>query len=125
MNVLGRQIHLIAVLRLANPSWTTSGLTCRSLHVLRHHADPHSARRLTLRQSLLKTSPRPSSTLSDASPAPPTTWVDRMPKSVRPYLYLTRIDKPIGTLLLFYPCGRSPRLMPVLPELTGVLLLDG
>ncbi|KAF9534152.1 4-hydroxybenzoate polyprenyl transferase [Crepidotus variabilis] len=26
---------------------------------------------------------------------------------VRPYLYLTRIDKPIGTLLLFYPCAWS------------------
>jgi hypothetical protein len=34
-----------------------------------------------------------------------TTWVDRLPAKVRPYLYLTRIDKPIGTLLLFYPCG--------------------
>lgn len=35
----------------------------------------------------------------------PTTWVDRLPDKVQPYLYLTRIDKPIGTLLLFYPCG--------------------
>ena len=33
------------------------------------------------------------------------TWVDRLPAKIRPYLYLTRIDKPIGTLLLFYPCG--------------------
>ncbi|KAL1944304.1 hypothetical protein VTO73DRAFT_3489 [Trametes versicolor] len=107
MNVLGRQIHLIPVLRSANHSWGTSGLVCRSLHALRHHAGPQSARRLTLRQSLLKTAPRRSSTLSDASPAPPTTWVDRMPKPVRPYLYLTRIDKPIGTLLLFYPCAWS------------------
>lgn len=37
--------------------------------------------------------------------APAKTWVDRLPARVRPYLYLTRIDKPIGTLLLFYPCG--------------------
>ncbi|PFH52535.1 hypothetical protein AMATHDRAFT_139617 [Amanita thiersii Skay4041] len=35
------------------------------------------------------------------------TWVDRLPKNVAPYLYLTRIDKPIGTLLLFYPCAWS------------------
>ncbi|SRR6266576_1628648 len=35
-----------------------------------------------------------------------TTWVDRLPVAVRPYLYLTRIDKPIGTLLLYYPCGK-------------------
>src|SRR6266508_714508 len=32
------------------------------------------------------------------------TWVDYLPRTVQPYLYLTRIDKPIGTLLLFYPC---------------------
>lgn len=36
---------------------------------------------------------------------PPTTWIDRFPASVRPYIYLTRVDKPIGTLLLFYPCS--------------------
>ena len=40
-----------------------------------------------------------------SSPVPQTTWVDRLPPKVQPYLYLTRIDKPIGTLLLFYPCG--------------------
>ena len=42
-------------------------------------------------------------------PTPPVqqTWVDRLPTSVRPYLYLTRIDKPIGTLLLYYPCSES------------------
>jgi len=37
----------------------------------------------------------------------PGTWLDRMPKSVQPYLYLTRIDKPIGTWLLFWPCGNQ------------------
>lgn len=31
-----------------------------------------------------------------------------MPARTRPYLYLTRIDKPIGTMLLFYPCGTYP-----------------
>lgn len=33
------------------------------------------------------------------------TWVDRLPTRIRPYLYLTRIDKPIGTVLLFLPCS--------------------
>lgn len=33
-------------------------------------------------------------------------WVEHLPPQIRPYLYLTRIDKPIGTLLLFYPCGQ-------------------
>ncbi|KAF9949039.1 Para-hydroxybenzoate--polyprenyltransferase, mitochondrial precursor (PHB:polyprenyltransferase), partial [Mortierella alpina] len=37
--------------------------------------------------------------------AAPGTWLDRMPKAVQPYLYLTRIDKPIGTWLLFWPCA--------------------
>ena len=40
-----------------------------------------------------------------------TTWVDRLPPKVQPYLYLTRIDKPIGTLLLFYPCSASPQFL--------------
>lgn len=39
----------------------------------------------------------------------PLSWVDRLPPTIRPYLYLTRIDKPIGTLLLFYPCGAQTR----------------
>ncbi|KAE9410305.1 4-hydroxybenzoate polyprenyl transferase [Gymnopus androsaceus JB14] len=34
-------------------------------------------------------------------------WVDRLPPRFRPYMYLTRIDKPIGTLLLLYPCTWS------------------
>ncbi|KXN86382.1 4-hydroxybenzoate polyprenyltransferase, mitochondrial [Leucoagaricus sp. SymC.cos] len=36
-----------------------------------------------------------------------TTWVDRLPERWRPYFFITRIDKPIGTLLLFYPCAWS------------------
>lgn len=33
--------------------------------------------------------------------------VEKLPPKMRPYLYLSRIDKPIGTLLLFYPCSMS------------------
>ncbi|KZW03692.1 4-hydroxybenzoate polyprenyl transferase [Exidia glandulosa HHB12029] len=41
-------------------------------------------------------------------PPPPTrSWIDRLPASWRPYALLTRIDKPIGTALLFLPCGWS------------------
>ncbi|KAJ2352690.1 Para-hydroxybenzoate--polyprenyltransferase, mitochondrial precursor (PHB:polyprenyltransferase), partial [Coemansia sp. RSA 2618] len=32
-------------------------------------------------------------------------FIDRFPVSARPYLYLTRIDKPIGTWLLYWPCA--------------------
>ncbi|KAF8579327.1 4-hydroxybenzoate polyprenyl transferase [Ramaria rubella] len=35
------------------------------------------------------------------------TWVDNLPAWARPYVLLTRVDKPIGTLLLFYPCAWS------------------
>lgn len=49
------------------------------------------------------------------SPIAPTTWVDRFPPKMRPYLYLTRIDKPIGTLLLFYPCCASSGFLIVCP----------
>ncbi|TFK44807.1 4-hydroxybenzoate polyprenyl transferase [Crucibulum laeve] len=51
-----------------------------------------------------------STTATTASPVPSVsqkTWVDHLPAKFRPYLYLTRIDKPIGTLLLFYPCTWS------------------
>ena len=49
---------------------------------------------------------RQNGTLS--SPPVPKSWVDYFPTKVRPYLYLTRIDKPIGTLLLYYPCSEYP-----------------
>src|SRR5262245_48063052 len=32
-------------------------------------------------------------------------WVDRlMPQAVRPYIRLARLDRPIGTWLLLFPC---------------------
>ena len=46
------------------------------------------------------------STSTPTPVVPPTTWIDRAPAKLRPYLYLTRIDKPIGTLLLMYPCSQ-------------------
>eukprot|EP00978_Attheya_sp_CCMP212_P014582 scaffold37257_cov54-Attheya_sp.AAC.5 len=33
-----------------------------------------------------------------------TSIVDRMPLSVQPYMHLARLDKPIGTMLLLWPC---------------------
>ena len=35
------------------------------------------------------------------------TVVDKAPMGLRPYLRLMRIDKPIGSWLLFWPCGWS------------------
>lgn len=34
-------------------------------------------------------------------------WLDHLPAKIAPYAFLTRIDKPIGTWLLFWPCGKS------------------
>ncbi|CAK0741810.1 4-hydroxybenzoate octaprenyltransferase [uncultured Gammaproteobacteria bacterium] len=54
-----------------------------------------------------------------AQPQPPTgfsdirhgDWIDRlMPASMRPYLRLARLDRPIGTWLLLFPCWWSAAL---------------
>ncbi|KAG1056597.1 hypothetical protein G6F43_001516 [Rhizopus delemar] len=34
-------------------------------------------------------------------------WLDHLPSKIAPYAFLTRIDKPIGTWLLFWPCAWS------------------
>jgi 4-hydroxybenzoate polyprenyltransferase len=39
--------------------------------------------------------------------AVPTTWVDRAPTTLRPYLRLARADRPIGIWLLLWPCWWS------------------
>ncbi len=46
--------------------------------------------------------PAPAGTVADA---PRDNWVDRFaPPAWRPYLRLSRADRPIGTWLLFIPC---------------------
>ena len=45
---------------------------------------------------------------SAPSQPPPKSWIERIPEKIRPYLYLARVDKPIGTLLLYYPCSAFP-----------------
>lgn len=34
-------------------------------------------------------------------------WIDKLPEKWAPYAFLARIDKPIGTWLLFWPCGKE------------------
>ena len=105
MSTLGLRIHL-GYNAHSLGSYAFLSLLKRSLHSLRCYARPNSPRSPTLHQLLLRGPVRRSGSLSKA-PAPPATWVDRLPQPVRPYLYLTRIDKPIGTLLLYYPCSES------------------
>ena len=50
----------------------------------------------------MKTGPGPTHTASDI---PRGGWVDRLlPTAVRPYARLSRLDRPIGTWLLLFPC---------------------
>lgn len=51
--------------------------------------------------------PQPTTQSATVESTPRKSWVEKLPPRLRPYLYLMRIDKPIGTLLLFYPCGGS------------------
>ena len=45
---------------------------------------------------------------SAASDIPATSWIDRLaPAATRPYLRLARVDRPIGTWLLLFPCWWS------------------
>lgn len=115
MSTLGLQIRLVHGAWLLNHR---SSLSRHSLHTLRCYARFDAVQTPTCQPSQLKGLVRRSGTLSNAPSAPPTTWVDRLPESIRPYLYLTRIDKPIGTLLLYYPCsGSLPSPFPPNPDL--------
>lgn len=46
-------------------------------------------------------------TAATAAPAGASTLATKKPFSIKPYLALTRIDKPIGTWLLYWPCAWS------------------
>ena len=42
-----------------------------------------------------------------ASDIPEGGWIDHLPEMIRPYLRLARLDRPIGTWLLLFPCWWS------------------
>lgn len=59
--------------------------------------------------------------LSERPQAPPSILDKVVPKwaeKAKPYLHLIRIDKPIGSILLFWPGGGSTRGPPVVIKLT-------
>jgi 4-hydroxybenzoate polyprenyltransferase len=70
---------------------------------------------------MIETSQRPE---GDAIPdAAPENWVDRFaPPPVKPYLRLSRVDRPIGTWLLLLPCWWGALLGALaVPERAGIL----
>lgn len=96
----------------------------RSFTKFHHHVTPHhllSAARPHIRKTpclvpnfvFQKHQQQWTSTTSATTPPPVkkedrivyNSWLDHLPKKIAPYAYLTRIDKPIGTWLLFWPCG--------------------
>jgi hypothetical protein len=62
-----------------------------------------------------------STTIARAATSPIPPWAEKLPKSLKwlhPYLSLARLDKPIGTWLLFWPCGKSLSVSRLTVELT-------
>ncbi|KAF8708404.1 4-hydroxybenzoate polyprenyltransferase, mitochondrial, partial [Rhizoctonia solani] len=56
----------------------------------------------------LSTNPAPiTPASSQLAPLVTNTWVDRLPPKLQPYALLARVDKPIGTMLLLWPCTWS------------------
>ncbi|KAB8108110.1 hypothetical protein EE612_043470 [Oryza sativa] len=56
--------------------------------------------------------------------APPSSWVDRwFPQAARPYAMLARLDKPIGTWLLAWPCFWSITMAAMPGELPDMRML--
>lgn len=53
-------------------------------------------------------------------------WVENeiVPAKLRPFLYLARVDKPIGTMLLFWPCCWSTALAASVGSLPDLLLMS-
>lgn len=52
-------------------------------------------------------------------------WVERLPAAWRPYARLARLDRPIGTWLLYWPCAWGVALADGLPREVYLLLLFG
>ncbi len=50
--------------------------------------------------------------LIEGTDMPTRSWVDRLPGAMRPYARLMRLDRPIGTWLLLFPCWWSLALAP-------------
>ncbi|KIM90973.1 hypothetical protein PILCRDRAFT_157725 [Piloderma croceum F 1598] len=89
-------------------TWTRFGHLLRKQHIPAYPRHSFFCSRRTADEHFVPLKPlyrAASSRSTRILPSEP--WIERLPSNARPYLYLTRIDKPIGTLLLFYPCAWS------------------
>ncbi|KAI0796539.1 4-hydroxybenzoate polyprenyl transferase [Abortiporus biennis] len=99
----------LLVSRLHSTSFSSISLTKLPLRLVPRKNGPS----FYIRHSLTKpfsSTPRileSSPSTTPLPPAAPSSWIDRLPAKVQPYVHLTRMDKPIGTILLFYPCTWS------------------
>ncbi|XP_062221416.1 4-hydroxybenzoate polyprenyltransferase, mitochondrial-like [Phragmites australis] len=106
---------------------------CRHLITLRRCPLPASASDLFYSRVLLPTNFSPvspfstsssSSESADKASPPPLTWVDKwLPEAARPYAMLARLDKPIGTWLLAWPCIWSITIAAMPGELPDLKML--
>ena len=80
------------------------------MHLKVAHTSRRSARffSMTTDSAAAPTSSAQSLVTDEERPPPPPTWVDKhVPAWLVPYMKIARIDRPIGTYLLFYPCAVS------------------
>ncbi|KAL6591299.1 hypothetical protein ACP70R_049802 [Stipagrostis hirtigluma subsp. patula] len=105
----------------------------RRLIALRRFPHPAAASELLYTKILLPSNLTPASPLStsssssepaDKAPPAPLTWVDKwLPEAARPYAMLARLDKPIGTWLLAWPCMWSITIAAMPGELPDLKML--
>src|SRR5271170_7772298 len=59
---------------------------------------------------LLQLNPHQQRNVTTSPPKPPLAAriVSSLPERVKPYAYLARLDKPVGSWLLYWPCGPLP-----------------
>eukprot|EP00522_Entomoneis_paludosa_P003695 CAMPEP_0172473294 /NCGR_PEP_ID=MMETSP1065-20121228/68781_1 /TAXON_ID=265537 /ORGANISM="Amphiprora paludosa, Strain CCMP125" /LENGTH=413 /DNA_ID=CAMNT_0013231465 /DNA_START=407 /DNA_END=1648 /DNA_ORIENTATION=- len=118
----------ISCLRLHQNS-TLPRIAVRSFQTVPPRQAPHSSKSNNDQQPN-RSPPSDDSTANDkttsfqTSDPPVLTWVDQyLPISWQPYARLARIDKPIGTWLLLWPCGWSTALAATPGTLPDVSLL--
>lgn len=78
--------------------------SCRPISRL-ETPSPWTSKHTVLRQRLLSTNGHAAPIPSQLPPLVTGTWVDRLPIKIRPYVLLARADKPVGTMLLLWPCS--------------------